>query len=123
MEINGENEREKNRVQSLHSLHAESIRPGGLVKELMQVEDPVKALGNAATFMELMSRYRCAMMEVDVYKRQPLGLLDTAPVASQEVPSPVRPSNVRVGNVETINSQSSCASISGVAPLASRAAL
>ena len=69
MEINGENEREKNRVQSLHSLHAESIRPGGLVKELMQVEDPVKALGNAATFMELMSRYRCAMMEVETKLR------------------------------------------------------
>ena len=55
----------------------------------------------------------------------PLGLLDTAPVASQVMPapSPVRPVKVMVGKVSYILAFNSAALMSGVQPAVSRASL
>ncbi len=46
-----------------------ALRPGPLMQQLAQAEHPEEVLENAYPFMELMSRYRCAMMEVETKLR------------------------------------------------------
>lgn len=45
------------------------LSPGGLMEQLAVAEYPEKILESAQPFMELMSRYRCAMMEVETKLR------------------------------------------------------
>ena len=45
------------------------LSQGGLMKRLAEAEYPEKILESAQPFMELMSRYRCAMMEVETKLR------------------------------------------------------